>query len=208
VIPLEPPIDIGREAARREAVGELLSPDYEHESLIDRIWGAVTEFWSDLLDHLGRAGPQGVLALVLLAAVLLGPAALLLANAGRLTRAHRPGAPLVTPQHQRSAAEHRANAERLADRGRWTEAIQERLRGMTRDLEERLIIRPVPGRTTDELAAEAGAALPDFAADLRAAARLFDDVTYGTSAGTSDDYAELVRLDDRLTTRRPERQRG
>ncbi|WP_449066361.1 DUF4129 domain-containing protein, partial [Planomonospora algeriensis] len=58
------------------------------------------------------------------------------------------------------------------------------LRAVARDLEERAVVEELPGRTADELAAEAGRALPGFAGELAEAARLFDDVTYGDLPGT------------------------
>ena len=60
------------------------------------------------------------------------------------------------------------------------------MRAIVRSLEERALLDPRPGRTADEAAAEAGRALPAHADRLRAAARDFDDVTYGgrTATGT------------------------
>ncbi len=57
------------------------------------------------------------------------------------------------------------------------------------------MIPPRPGRTADELAAEAGAVLPGETAALGAAARLFDDVRYGGRAGSADGYQRLRDLD-------------
>ncbi|GAA2841027.1 hypothetical protein GCM10020220_032530 [Nonomuraea rubra] len=44
-----------------------------------------------------------------------------------------------------TAAEHRQAAERLAQEGRWTQAIQERLRAIARDLEERALVDGMTG---------------------------------------------------------------
>ena len=64
------------------------------------------------------------------------------------------------------------------------------------------IVDSTPGRTAGELAAEAGRALPALAAELTAAARVFDDVTYGEVPGTAEAYGILRdRLDDRLRPR-------
>ena len=58
--------------------------------------------------------------------------------------------------------------------------------------------RRTPGRTADELAAQAGARFPGHAADLAAAARLFDQIRYGGGAGTRDGYERLCALDAAL----------
>ena len=104
---------------------------------------------------------------------------------------------------ERTAAEHRAAAERLAAAGDWAEAIRERLRAIARDLEERAILDPLPGRTAAELAAAAARELPGLADGLAAAARLFDDVTYGGLPGSPEGYTRLVRLDEQVTATRP-----
>ncbi|MFE2289338.1 DUF4129 domain-containing protein [Streptomyces sp. NPDC059443] len=103
----------------------------------------------------------------------------------------------------RSAADHRTAAEALAAEGRWNEAVQERMRAVVRSLEERTLLDPRPGRTADEAAAEAAVSLPDHAAGLRAAARTFDEVTYGARPANATMYATLRDLDLALTRTKP-----
>src|SRR3954452_6676662 len=91
-----------------------------------------------------------------------------------------------------TAEDHRAAAERHAAAGEWPQAIRERLRAIARDLEERAILDPRPGRTADELATEAGAALPDHADELAAGVRVFDDVWYGGRSGDAEGYRQLT----------------
>ncbi len=67
----------------------------------------------------------------------------------------------------RSAAEHRAAAERLASAGEYQAAIIECLRAIAVDLEARGILLPIPARTAMELAVEAGAVFPAEAAGPR-----------------------------------------
>src|SRR5690606_30430874 len=78
-----------------------------------------------------------------------------------------------------------------------------RLRAVARDLEERAILDPMPGRTAAELAADAGRELPGLADELAAGARLFEDVTYGEMPGSAEGYARLVRLDEQVAAARP-----
>ena len=62
------------------------------------------------------------------------------------------------------AAGHRAAAEALAAQGHLAEAVRERLRAVVRALEERGVLDPRPGRTSGEVARDAGAAAPALAA--------------------------------------------
>ncbi|MFC6985013.1 DUF4129 domain-containing protein [Streptomyces cirratus] len=105
------------------------------------------------------------------------------------------GATALFDEAARTAADHRAAADAHAAAGRWTEAVQERMRAVVRSLEERTLLDPRPGRTADEAAAEAATRLPQHAGDLRAAARAFDDVTYGGRTGDPDTYGRLRTLD-------------
>ena len=62
---------------------------------------------------------------------------------------------------------------------------------------------PGLGRTADEMAAEAGLALPAEAAALRDAARMFDDICYGERPGTAAGYALVSDLDTRIKAAAP-----
>jgi hypothetical protein len=83
--------------------------------------------------------------------------------------------------------------------------VRERLRAVVRSLEERAVLDERPGRTADEAAAEAGRALPDCVAGLRAAAVLFDEVWYGGRPAGPASYAALRDLDAQVQAARPER---
>ncbi len=80
----------------------------------------------------------------------------------------------------------------------WAEAIRERLRAIARELEQRGVLDPRPGRTAAELSREAGAQLPALAEDLRNAASIFDRVWYGGRTATAADEELLRRLDSRV----------
>ncbi|WP_308169897.1 DUF4129 domain-containing protein [Acrocarpospora catenulata] len=195
------PVEIGREAARDAAIRELADSIYPKESWLDRL---SDRFWSWLNDLINSAAglDGGWLALAVLGLILLALALLLLRAARKATRAAGEAGALYG-ERRASAAEHRAAAERHAAAGEWAPAIRERLRAIARDLEDRAVVEPLPGRTAAEFGAEAGAALPEFGGALAAAARLFDDVTYGDLPGTADGYATLAALDERLRTARP-----
>ena len=77
------------------------------------------------------------------------------------------------------------------------------MRAVARRLDERALLDPRPGRTADELAAEAGRLLPELAADLRAGARIFDDVAYGSVRADAARAEQLRRLDERVEAAKP-----
>ncbi|MFI6145978.1 DUF4129 domain-containing protein [Streptomyces sp. NPDC051109] len=200
----KPPVTTPRDPAREAAERELSKPLYHQDDpgllqrALDRFW----EWVGNLFDHASGATPGGTLGLVAIAAlVVLGVAALW----WRLGSPRRTatGTAGVFDDALRSAADHRTAADAHAAAGRWTEAVQERMRAVVRSLEERTLLDPRPGRTADEAAAEAAAALPDHAEALRSAARTFDDVTYGSRPATAEMYAHLRTLDLTLTHAKP-----
>lgn len=196
------PIDRG-EAARR-AADELLKPGYEKESPLDQAYRRFMQFVGDLMDAATGGGTTGgIISAVVIVLIIGGVIALVVWRLRKTSRANATAADGLFGERRMTAAEHRQAAERLAAQGSWTEAIQERLRAIARDLEERALVDGQPGRTADELAAEAGQALPGFAAELTAAARSFDDVTYGDVPGTREAYTAMSGLDERLRQARP-----
>lgn len=196
------PID--RDEAARRAAAELLKPGYEKESLLDQLWRRFTQFLGDLMDAAGGSGTTGgIIATVVIVLILLAIVGLVVWRLRTTSRRHATASGGLYGERTMTAAEHRQAAERLAAEGHFTEAIQERLRAIARDLEERALVDGMPGRTADELAAEAGRALPSHADELSAAARTFDDVSYGGVPGTAQAYATLRDLDERLRQARP-----
>ncbi len=194
------PVEPDRGTARGWATQELAKPEYQR-SLLQRILG----WLYDQLQHLPAAGGRGI---QLTAVVVLVVLAVVIAVAARRSgtlrrRAERAGSVFADPT--RSAADHRAAAEAAELRGDWPSAVIERFRALTRELEDRAVLVPQPGRTADEVAAEAGAWLPDLAAALREGAAVFDDVRYGDHPATADAARRLRELDDAVRRARPAR---
>jgi hypothetical protein len=193
VVPVQPE----RDQARSWAVQELSRREYQEArpSLVER---ALT-WLGDVLDRVdfGTGAPPG-LGLLALGLLVAGVAIYAVRRAGGLHANARRRAEAVLPAGRSTAAEHRAAAERHAQAGDWDLAVVERFRAIAREFEERALLRPQPGRTAVEVARDGGAVLPELAADLLAAARWFDDVSYGhLSVGRPADLA-LRELDDRL----------
>ncbi|HEX4814296.1 MAG TPA: DUF4129 domain-containing protein [Nonomuraea sp.] len=196
------PID--REEAARRAANELLKPEYDKESLLEEFWRRVNQFIGDILDAATGGGEVGgVIASMLIVLIILTVIVLVSWQLRATSRRNATVTGGLYGARAMTAAEHRQAAGHLAAEGRWSEAIQERLRAIARDLEERALVDGMPGRTADELAAEAAEALPGFAAELAAAAGSFDEVTYGGVPGTHAAYDAMASLDDRLRQARP-----
>lgn len=170
--------------------------------LLDRALRKFFEWIDDLFGAASGATPGGTLGLVVIVLLAILAAGALWWRLGAPSRIPA-GAGVLFDDGIRSAADHRTAAEAHAAAGRWTEAVQERMRAVVRSLEERTVLDPRPGRTADEAAAEAAVSLPDHAGDLRAAARTFDDVTYGGRTADADTYARLRTLDLTLDRAKP-----
>ncbi len=200
-------VDPDRPTARRWAVEELTDRAYvqAQPGLVDRAVRWVMDRLGDLLDRAGGAGTGYglVVGLVVVAAAVV--LALLLAGPVRRRARRQAAAGAVFGSVLRTAAEHRQAAEQAARAARWDVAVQERFRAVARALEERVVLDARPGRTADEVAREAGAALPGTDRALLLAARAFDDVTYGERPGTEAAYRACVGADDAVRAARPAR---
>lgn len=192
--------DLTRESARDAARDELSRREYADAQppLLVRLVGRALRAVGDLLDSAAGAVPGGRVGLLLLLGLLVLLVAVVLAKVRPGTRSAAGRAPLFEGSPVLSAAEHRVLAERAAAEGRYADAVRERLRAVIRDLEARGVLDPRPGRTADEVAREAGAAVPAVADDLRRAAVLFDEIWYGGRPAKASSYALLVEVDGRV----------
>lgn len=202
------PLEPNRATAQRWAAEELLDPEYRRAepNLLQRVAEQVLEWLQELLSRAdGVSSGYGLLiglGVLLLAIVV----SLLVSGPVRRTVRRTKSTGGVFEGLQRSAEEHRRAAEAAAAAGDLARAVQERFRAVARSLEERVVLDPRPGRTADEVAREAGTALPPAAQPLMEAARAFDDVTYGGRPGTSEAYRRVVAADDAAARVRPGRQ--
>ncbi|WP_329384854.1 DUF4129 domain-containing protein [Streptomyces sp. NBC_01351] len=199
-----PPVTTPRDPAREAAERELSKPMYHQNDpgLLDRALRKFFDWLDGLFGSASGATPGGTFGLLAIAILVLLALGALWWRLGAPRRTAT-SANTLFDDGIRSAADHRTAAEAHAAAGRWTEAVQERMRAVVRSLEERTLLDPRPGRTADEAAAEASVSLPDHADELRAAARTFDDVTYGGRTADADAYARLRALDTTLTRTKP-----
>lgn len=191
-----PAIDIDRETAHDAAQRELAKPIYPRQSPKEQF----TDWLETLLrEMLTRAAtvPGGWFTISVLMIVLAAAAVTAVRIARRTLRTGRGDHPLFGGM-ELSAEQHRATAEHYAASGDWAAAIRHRLRAVARQLEQTHVLNPSPGRTANELARDAGVALPRLAGELSRAAATFNDVSYGELPATEDGYRTVAELDDQL----------
>jgi len=195
---------IGREAAQRLARDELSKPVYHRQSLSQYIGHWVSSVLDRLFAGASSVTPGGWWTLVALAALVAAAVALVAARLGPVARsARKPGPARELGSRAMTARQLRDAATASAGEGDYSAATVARLRAIAAACEERGILIRNAGQTADELAAAAGARFPGHAADLAAAARLFDQVRYGGEAGTRDGYERLRQLDEALASKQP-----
>ncbi len=197
-----PSIDIDRDAAHQAAQSELNKPIYVKASAGEQFANWVNELIYRLLQKTASI-PGGWLTATVLFILLAIAVVAAIHIARRTMRTNRGGDYLLFEAAQLTAAQHRATAQSYAAESNWAAAIRHRLRAVARQLEETGILNPAPGRTANELARDAGAALPHLAGELSQAATAFNDVTYGEQPGTEGAYQMIADLDDHLRSRSP-----
>lgn len=185
-----------RDGAQQAARSELAKRPYQ---LAQPAWWTkplswvlrtIGKVWTNVADATG--GSAALAVILLLLAVVVG---LVLWRVGPARRSARRGELALTLDPETTSAGFRANAERFADGGHWAQAVRERLRAISRELEERALVEPRAGRTAYEVAIDGGRALPVQAAALREAADRFTSIWYGSVPATAEDYRRLTEID-------------
>ena len=198
-------LDPSRELAQDWARRELSDPAYAQArpGWVERLAQWIIDRLRELQvpDGLTPGRSLGTVLLVLLVVLV---AAVVLRRTGLARRGARAAtAGAVLDGERLTAAEHRRRADKAATEGRFDIAVRERFRAVARSLEERAVLQERPGRTADEIAVEAGRAMPVTAGSLRSAAEVFDDVWYGGRTATAAHDAQLRELDRAVTAARP-----
>lgn len=197
------PGDITRDGAREQARRELRKAIYHagEATPLERAWNWLLDKLGHLLDRVVSFAPGGITSLVVVVVILVAIVVLVRLGLGPLhvrdaLSDRRRGAA------RRTAAEYRAEAETLASQGDFKEAVRARFRAVIRELEERGVLDPRPGRTAGEIAREGAAAVPAIGADLRSVAGTFDAAWYGPHPTSAADYARVRDADDRIRAAR------
>ncbi|MFD7154669.1 DUF4129 domain-containing protein [Kribbella sp. NPDC059898] len=204
LFPLEPPVDVDRDQAAREAAEELSKSTYrDSSSLISKALGKVVDWIKDLLDSLNGTSPNGHAGLAVLICLLLLVVVVVLWRAGvlRTSKKVKSQAVFDTARPQ-TAAEYRAQAEREAAAGDLALAIRSRFRACVAELTERTVLDERAGRTAYEVVTDAAKAAPVLRDVLQPAAQVFTEVVYGNRPGTPERYAAVVTADNAARTAR------
>lgn len=208
--PLDVPVELGRDEARRRVLEELAKGKYEGElpPWLQDLWIRIQEVLLEIVRFvLGLTdGPAGVagggisIGFVIILAVIVIGIGLLVWKVGlprwRRSRARDAAVELaadLAPEDYRTAA------ERFAAAGDWRAAVRDRFRAVVKTLEIVTILDPRPARTAFEASTLAGRALPEQATALRAGAEVFSAVMYGDRAADASTYRQLVELDGQVT---------
>ncbi|TNC23169.1 DUF4129 domain-containing protein [Amycolatopsis alkalitolerans] len=206
ILPLlaDVPVTIDRDSAQHAAQAELSNPQYHaaEPGVLDRVLNWLGQRLSDLFEAASTAVPGGPLGLLVLLAVLVLVVVVVRLRVGKLARNARVPA-AVFEERVRSAQDYRQAADQAFANGDFGSAVRDRFRAIVRGLEEHGVLDVRSGRTADEAARDAGARLPGSAAELAAAARLFDDVHYGDRPAAPEDYRRLSALDEQVQRERP-----
>jgi hypothetical protein len=195
------PTPITRDGARGEARRELSREIYRSQrpGLVDRAFtwtvDRVESGWHRL-SSVTPGGRLGVLGVILLVVALAVAARFWLGPPRRGTRP--PGVSDLLGQTTLTAKELRAEAEQLAGRGAWADAVRSRMRAAVRALEERGLSEPRPGRTLGEVNAEVAANAPGAAQAFERAADVFADVWYGGAPADERAYQIVAAADGAL----------
>jgi len=194
------PNPVTRGSAQEAARAELAKRAYHRNdpSLVDRGLEWLLKRLHKVLDASTRHAPGHGIGLFLIIVILAAVVALIVVRVGTLRRTARASDQPIFGIGETTAEEHRRAAATFAADGLWAEAIRERLRAIVRELEQRGVLDPRPGRTAAELSREAGTQLPALADDLRTATSIFDEVWYGGRIATAADEELLRRLDARV----------
>lgn len=190
-----PPIT--RDGARSAAQHELSKGIYHRN---DDPWTVrLFKWFGHRLDHvvntIVRHAPGGGVGAVALLVVIAVIVVVVRWRLGPLHRSTQVAAE-VLPQRDRSAADYRREAVDAAQNEQWERALVARMRAAARELEERGVLDPRPGRTADELADEVARAHGELADPVQAATKLFDAVAYGGRRASAAHYETVVAADE------------
>ena len=196
-----PPIT--REAAQAAARHELSKSIYHRydDPLIVRFLRWVGRLLDRITHDITRYSPGGAAGAIAITALILGLIVLARWRLGPVQRTARQAGELRL-RSALSANDYREQAQAQADVGDWTGAVIARMRAIARELEQRGVIEPLPGRTADELGREVALVAPALADALDRAVRVFDDTVYGERSADRSSYEILVAADDALQRRR------
>jgi hypothetical protein len=196
---LEPPVQPGREEARRWAAEELSKREYREAApgWLETLWQQFLVWLQSVTDGQSPAEGPPVAPFIGLGIAILKAVAIILARP-RLNARRRTPQEIFDAEAPATAADYRERAKAAAARGDWAAAVVEQFRALVSSAEDRAVLDPQPGRTADEAAGQLSRAFPAASDQLGAAARMFDAVRYGSGSALAADHAAVAELDSTL----------
>lgn len=200
-LPLDIPVTVGRDEARRRAVAELAKAKYGGtpewlQQVGEVVTGLVERLTEILLRWQGRGtggtvSPGFVVAVILLL-VAIG---VVVWRVGMPRWRRRQPAGDLDLDPTRPASDYRALAAQQAEAGDWQGAVRDRFRAVVRELEVRTVLDVRPARTAWEAAYGASRTLPAARDALHQGAEAFSGVVYGDEVADAATYARMVTID-------------
>ncbi|MFC7618913.1 DUF4129 domain-containing protein [Microlunatus sp. GCM10028923] len=209
MIPLDVPVELSREEARRRVLAELEKSRYAEapQWLLDllrwlsELMEKIIAFVSGVSSGPAASGGSGInVGFVVILVLIAAGIALLVWKVGLprwQTRRRRDAE--VDLSEALEPDDYRSAAQRYAEAGDWRSAVRDRFRAVVKELEIATILDPRPARTAFEASALAGRALPEQAAELDAGAGTFSEVMYGDRVADAAAYQRMTELDDRIS---------
>lgn len=204
LMPLDIPVGLDRDEARRRALAELAkaryggTPDWL-QNVADRAVG-VLERLIELYQRWGRQPGDGVSpGFVVAVVLLLAGIAVVVWRVGMPRWRRREAVGSLDLDPTRSADDYRSLADQHARAGDWRAAVRDRFRAVVRDLEVRTILDVRPARTAWEAAYAASRTLTSALDALNSGAETFNHVMYGEGVADAEAYARMVAVDQAVT---------
>lgn len=194
------PSTVTRDGARQAAKDELAKRGYHTDdpSAVERAAKWIVDKLAHWLDVAAQHSPGNNMGLLVVVVVVVAIVAIVAVRIGGVRRTTKLDQPLLGASIE-TATDHRRRAQAYAAQEQWAQAVREWLRAVARELEERGVLDPRPGRTAAELCTETAVELPALSADLRQATSTFDAIWYGGRTAKPDDEALLRALDRRVS---------
>lgn len=207
-----PPLDPDSDQAREWVLQEMTNPAYRQSE--PTWWDIISMKFLEWVQNTFRAvvdgAPDSTGDLLLLILGLAAAALIIWAiiAASRRTRvgakSNLPAAGVVFDNDERSVRELREAANRAAEAGNFTLAVEEQFRALARMLFDRTLIALRPGSTAQDVARRAAVPFPGHDERLRSAAISFDRARYLDQESNRAEWQALRDLDAELERARPQ----
>ena len=194
---LEPSPDEASSLLRRE----LLKPEYFEGNWVDRLLGWLDRLLGRGIEAANDFSPLSTFAAMLVAVLLVGGLAWLVARTRSSARTPSAKHAVLTNEVV-TAAQLRARAETALSEGRNEEALVDGFRALAVRQVERGRLDDTPGTTAQEAARVLSVEYPDQSSRVDGSAALFDSVLYGDRPATRGQAADVLELDDDLRSKK------